>query len=203
MEEEWRSIEDYDGIYEVSNNAIVRSLDRYVRSKHNSIKFCKGQILKPHKDKDGYLRVRLCKNGKSKGEGVHRIVLKAFISNPENKPQCNHINGIKDDNRLTNIEWCTISENTKHAWDNGLNKSAMPWLDKFGKDHCNSRPIIQLTLNNEFVKEYDSQHTASRETGIAQSNISMSLNKKTGIDHRGNTFVRTIAGGYKWKYKYK
>lgn len=79
-----------------------------------------GNILKPAKDHKGYLRVAIMLNGKLTSKRVHRLVSDAFISNPENKPCVNHINGIKTDNRVENLEWCTYKENTRHAIENNL-----------------------------------------------------------------------------------
>jgi hypothetical protein len=79
-----------------------------------------GRILKPGKDKKGYLRVVLSIENKLCTKKVHRLIAQTFIPNIENKPQVNHINGIKNDNRVDNLEWVTAKENTKHAIDNGL-----------------------------------------------------------------------------------
>lgn len=78
------------------------------------------RILKPGHDKDGYERVDISDNGNVKHYHVHKLVCLCFIPNPENKPCSNHKNGIKTDNRLENLEWATVSENTQHAFDNGF-----------------------------------------------------------------------------------
>lgn len=117
--EVWKDVKDFGG-YKVSNNGRVRSLDRYVVDKNGKRMFYNGIYLKQHVDKDGYLRVQLNKEGNGYNVGVHRLVLLAFVPNPENKPQVNHKNGIKNDNRLENLEWCTNSENQLHAIEIGL-----------------------------------------------------------------------------------
>ena len=117
--EVWKDVKDFGG-YKVSNNGRVKSLDRYVVDKNGKRMFYNGIYLKQHVDKDGYLRVQLNKEGKGYNVGVHRLVLLAFVPNPENKPQVNHKNGIKNDNRLENLEWCTNSENQLHAIEIGL-----------------------------------------------------------------------------------
>lgn len=124
--EVWKAIKGFEGYYEVSNLGRVRSLDRYVNHNFGGKRFCKGQLLKPTPDKDGYHRVNLKIKQKGSISLVHRLVAYAFIPNPENKPQVNHINGIKHDNRIENLEWCTLSENRQHAYDtnlqNGINR---------------------------------------------------------------------------------
>lgn len=104
----WKQIKDYEGLYEISE-------DGNIRNKKGSLK-----IVSPNKR--GYKRVTLCKNGKEKIISIHRLVAEAFIPNPENKPQVNHINGIRSDNNVENLEWCTQSENQLHAFSTGLQK---------------------------------------------------------------------------------
>lgn len=98
----------------------VRSKDRMIVTIDGKSYFRKGKLLKPKKHKDGYLFVTLTKEKSKKNFYVHRLVAEAFIPNPENKPQVNHINGNKTDNTISNLEWVTNAENSRHAYNNGL-----------------------------------------------------------------------------------
>ena len=122
--EEWRTVQDYEGFYEVSNKGRVRSLDRVTFTKrgkgfHSNRK---GKVLAQNKDKDGYPRVIFSKNGVSETPSVHRLVATAFIENPKEHPVINHKNEIKDDNNVDNLEWCTISYN--NVYGNRAKKAA-------------------------------------------------------------------------------
>ena len=143
-------------------------------------------IVNPH---NGYVYVRLVKDGKKFSKRLHRLVAEAFIPNPENKPQVNHKNGIKTDNRVENLEFCTASENNLHAFRVLHKKYVSPNLGKFGKDNYCSKIILQIK-NNKIIKEFFGFHEAQRETKIFQGNICKCC--------RGE---RKTAGGYQWKYK--
>ena len=110
--EEWRDVVNYEGLYQVSNFGRVKSFHRK-----------KVRLLDLETDLNGYIRCGLYKNGKTRHAFVHVLVAQAFIQNPENKSDVNHINGIKADNRVENLEWTTRSENIRHAFDMGLRKT--------------------------------------------------------------------------------
>ena len=118
MEEVWKDIVGYEGLYEISSIGRVKSVDRISPQGHHLPE----RIRKPYIDKDGYPKVNLCKEGKVIHYPVHRLVAIAFVPNPENKPQVNHIDGNKANNCVANLEWNTDSENMLHAFRTGLKK---------------------------------------------------------------------------------
>lgn len=117
----WKDIESYEGLYQVSNLGKVKSLERYVNWR-NTKKLCKSFILKPYDNSFGYLIVKLCKEGKMRNYRVNRLVAKAFIPNPNNRPEVNHLDGCKYNNCVENLEWCFPKENVAHAYKNNLVK---------------------------------------------------------------------------------
>lgn len=147
--EEWKWIEGYKGEYQVSNKGRIKSFKNKNREK----------ILTPKRDgKDNYLMIGLCKNGECKYCLIHRLVAQAFIPNPLNKEQVNHIDGNKKNNNVDNLEWNTSSENIIHALDNGLSQTR--------------RPVLQLDLiKGEIIERYKSIADASLKTGINSSTI--------------------------------
>lgn len=119
---EWRAIKGYEGLYEVSNTGLVKSLEKRVDSGKCHRRW-RVQILSHGTDSKGYLRVSLSKNGVTKTHKIHRLVAQAFIPNPDNLPQVNHIDGNKTNNRVDNLEWCSQSENMRHACKTGLKRN--------------------------------------------------------------------------------
>ncbi len=120
LAEEWRDVKGYEGLYQVSNLGRARSF-------HNQY----GRVIKPVLTQKGYLQVTLSKNGKSRTRPLHILVAQAFIPNPLNKPQVNHMDGNPLNNRFDNLEWATSKENIQHAYKTGLAKS--------GANHKNAK----------------------------------------------------------------
>lgn len=180
----WKDIQGYEGRYKISNTGKVKSIQRQV-SNGTGLVTLPTRILKQGTSHKGYPIAYLSKNAKSKTVRIHRLVAKAFIPNPDNKPQINHIDGDKTNNNVSNLEWVTNSENQLHAYEMGLNYVT-------GRAGKPKRPVIQIDIETgERVKEYPSIAEAARTIGVASSS-------NIGQCCRGEK--KTIAG-YRWKYK--
>ena len=165
MTEEWRPIQGYVGLYEVSNIGNVRSL-------------CAGRwhttmMRKPVPDKNGYLTVNIKKNGKYKCAKIHRLVAEAFLDNPENHPQINHKDENKANNCVDNLEWCTSKYNNNYN-------------DKPKRCY---KPVIQISVDGEEIKRFDSVNAAAKALGINPACISGVLSGR-----------RFKTGGFRWRY---
>ena len=118
--EEWKPIEGYEDLYEVSNMGEVRALPKSVRLPNGGKRIHDIHTLIPEVMEKGYVRVKLCNGGIDQKILIHRLVANAFIPNPHNYPEINHRNGKKDDNHVMNLEWCSASYNRHHAIENGM-----------------------------------------------------------------------------------
>lgn len=121
MTEEWRDIPEFNGVYMISNRGRLLSKQRVINHR-NSQRLLKEKVLKTIINKKGYVEYQITHNSKHYNRLAHRLVAEAFIPRVEGKPMINHINGVKTDNRVENLEWCTNQENILHAYRTGLIK---------------------------------------------------------------------------------
>lgn len=167
MEEIWKDIKGYEGLYQVSNLGKVRSMDRWVAHKGNSKVFVVGKLIKLQTKKNGYIRVDLSKNHKHKHYAVHRLVAQAFIPNPDNLPQVNHKDEDKTNNRVDNLEWC----------DNHYNITYSTPQQRYYRGMC--RKVYQYTLDGEFIREWESVSEIGRQLKYTPSRICDCCNGKS------------------------
>ncbi|MPM75891.1 hypothetical protein SDC9_122885 [bioreactor metagenome] len=171
--ESWRGITGYEGYYQVSDLGRVRSL---FYSNGRKIIFNRLKLLKPAITRDGYLQVTLCVNGSKQQWSIHRLVLSTFTETRDDL-QVNHINGIKSDNRLINLEWCTQSENMLHAYRIGLEK---PCDNGFKK-------TVSIVKDGAIIQTYESIREMCRVEGLDRRAV-MRVIKGRFTNHKGYTF---------------
>ena len=183
MEEIWKEIKEFEGYYEVSNLGHVRSVDRII-TRHKGSKewqaVLKGKNIKPHIRHDGYPFVDLYKNHKRHEFVVHRLVAMAFVPNPNNRPEVDHINTIRTDARSCNLRWVNRSENNLNPITNKRMSIA-----SMGRG-C--KPVSQYDKNGNLIAEYPSIRAAAKATGVHPSTLTHNLQGKH-INHK-----------YDWKY---
>lgn len=223
MDEEWRAVKNYEGLYEVSNTGKIKTLN-YNRTG-------KERLLKQQSNYKGYKIIMLRKDNKVKKFKVHRLVAEAFIPNPENKPCVDHINTIRDDNRVENLRWVTHKENQ----NNELTKEKMSESHKGEKLSKETKEKMSESHKNENHPMYGKHHseetkhamseshkgkvfTEEHKNKIGKSNSKMvycieldkifesttEASRELGIQQQGISCCclgkRKTAGGYHWKY---
>lgn len=168
-EEIWKDIAGYEGLYQVSNLGRIKSLNY----KHTS----RERILKTKKNRSGYVVVNLNQAGKRKTYSIHRLVAQAFIDNPQNLPMVNHRDENKQNNIVSNLEWCTSKYNTNYG----------TCIERRAKK--TSKPVIGIDKVTGLIVKFPSAHEASRQTGIDQGYITNCLKGRY-----------KTAGGFYWYY---
>ena len=169
----WKDIKGYEGLYQVNNLGRVKSLDR-IDSIGRKIK---GISIKPQISKKGYLQISLCKDGHQKTCKIHRLVAEAFIPNPKNKPQVNHLDENKENNRTDNLEWCTNEENAN--WGTSTERTA----------RANSHGVYAIDKNGVY-NHYNSESEASRMLNISVYSINAVVRKRHHRkSYKGYVFV--------------
>ena len=183
--EVWRDVKGFEGLYKVSNKGNVRSVE-WIGARGRE---CGGRTLKPAYDKDGYLKVGLCKNGMRYYKRLHRLVAETFIPNPNNFPQVNHLDEVKDNNNVSNLEWCTSKHNNNHG--TARKRAAKK----------TSKKVKAVNVETGEVVKFNSTHEAGRK-GYDQATVSASCrgvykDNKTGkLIGDGHTYR-----GHRWSYE--
>lgn len=174
MTEYWKDINDYEGLYQVSNCGNVKTLNYNHTGKE--------RLLKPWKIKSGYLYVRLYKNGKTKMFQIHRLVAQAFIQNPKNLSCVNHKDENPSNNLVSNLEWCTQEYNTNYGTRNER-------VSKTMTNGKTSKPVLQYSVDGQFIKEWPSVMEIERQLYYSSGHISKCCNGKLKTSY-----------GYRWSY---
>lgn len=183
--EKWADIPGWEGLYQISDLGRIKSF-KTVPS---------GMIMSIVNNKGGYLSIVLCAKGRPmQSEKIHRLVAKAFLLNPENKPQVNHKDGDKQNNRASNLEWTTAHENRSHAMNYGLaNITGMRAYNQ----RTRPKRLVKLSLGGKLLGIYFNAKLAGRINGICSRNI---LQVASKTEYKPGK-IRTQAGGFIWMFK--
>ena len=166
-EEVWKDIKDFEGMYQISSFGRVRSVDRLIENSIGHLRRFEGQPIKPLITGQGYLYVRLPTKDGKRNRFIHRLVAETFIVNHKDYPVVNHINGVKTDNRLSNLEWVTYSQNSQHALKNNLTTTV-----KLSQQ--NVLDIRKLYASGEYT-----QKQLADKFGVGRSNIGRIVRRDT------------------------
>ena len=173
MEEIWKDIKGYEGSYMISNLGRARSIDRIIIRSDGVERTIKGGILKQHNNKAGYPSFGVWKDNKRVLLMTHRIVLSEFVQNNDKTLVVNHKDGDKENNLLSNLEWCTQKFNIDHAMNNGL-------FDNRGIKHGNSKISESDVLKiRKLHKDGLNHQEIADKIGVKRRNVTSIVNRKT------------------------
>ena len=195
MKEIWKDIAGYEGLYQISNFGRVKSLPRELKRFADRKCLTKERILKAHPNSKGYLRVPLKKDGIEEKRFLHRLVAEAFIPNPNNKSEVNHIDNIPINNAVENLEWTTHKENMEWASGCGRFNHLKEQRSKYGKMNIEKaresvkRKVCLIDENGNVIKEYNTLTEACKDYGIDSGGLCRCCQGK-----------QETCGGYHWRY---
>ncbi len=185
MGEVWKDIPGYEGLYQISSMGRLKS---FKQSKSGKVLSCKNS-------KGDYIRVVLRGKGvKNRSASIHRLVAEAFVPNPNDKPEVNHKDNNKQNNRAENLEWVTRKENANHAIRH--NPNIIKGMVRYNR-YVRPKTILQYSRRGGLVAEYPNSMAAQRATGVCNRNILQVASKDEFSPGR----VRKQAGGFVWKFK--
>lgn len=161
--------------YEVSSLGRVRTIDRIAPHKSHGTRKLRGRVLRQCTFRDGYVGVMVCIGPFRKTVRTHQLVARAFIPNPEGKPFVNHLDGVRNNNGVLNLEWCTASENMKHAFHVLHRKHNKPGLGKLGIRHHQAMPVAEINDAGNIVRTFGSQSEAERILGAPRGAMAQYL----------------------------
>jgi hypothetical protein len=177
--ETWKDIYGLELRYQVSNHGRVR----FKGNKRSNFECTYPKMLATNQ---GYHKVAMRVEGKNKQFFVHRLVAYAFLPNTHNKPFVNHKNGIKSDNRVINLEWCTPVENARHAWATGLKTASPQVKGRPSNWYKQAKPVVALDDAGNVVKRYDCGYDADRDLKLSRGSVCRSV--REGIRAKGFHF---------------
>lgn len=180
----WKDIPGFEKVYMISSfgrvKSFKKSIDVFILSNKNS--------------KGDYLSLILTHKSHKLSTRIHRLVAEAFIDNPDNKKEVNHIDCNKQNNHVNNLEWATARENHFHA--RLYNKNIIAGMNNYNK-YVKTKKIVQLNMDNKILNVFNNSTEAAAFTGVCSRNILQVANKD---QYRPNC-VRSQAGGFKWRFQ--
>lgn len=193
--EVWRDVPGFEGHYQVSDFGSVKSLDRYIDHPRIGKIFRKGKVLKQSYASKGYKQVCLSVEGKITTFRVHRLVAMTFLENPKDLETVNHIDGNKENNHVSNLEWCSVSDNLKHAHANGL-MGGLAHFNSVLKPEQVYQMMTDYFLKKQVLREIAEEHEVSIGTVFhaVKGRTWKSVQKKWREDHGFGDEVTTASG---------
>lgn len=181
--EEWKEIPKMEGFYMASSFGRIVSLGRYVKSKNGSLRYKRPKLQELTKNNNGYLEVRISINAKRKTKSVHRLIAMTFIQNPNNHPTIDHIDRNRTNNHVTNLRWCTLSENMK----NPLTIKHISVLSSKIKHQSQYTKVVRISMIDNTIKHYQSL-SSTKDDGFTPHSVYLACSGRIKT-HKGHKWM--------------